>query len=61
MFTDRRLQLRRQLASGAQVRQSIAGNASHGFIKATDADGSVNVITIDGSGPGQHAYKLILK
>lgn len=50
------------LASGAQVRQSVAGNPNAvGFIKSTEVDGSVRVITIDGSAPGQPAYKLILK
>jgi ABC-type phosphate transport system substrate-binding protein len=48
--------------SGAQVRQSVAGTATAvGFIRASDADASVRVITIDGSSPGQPAYRLKVK
>ena len=50
------------VGSGVQVRQSVAGTANAvGFIKASQLDGSVKVITIDGSSPGQPAYKLKLK
>jgi phosphate transport system substrate-binding protein len=50
------------VGSGVQVRQSVAGSPSAiGFIKASDADGSVKVIPIDGSGPGQPTYKLKMK
>jgi phosphate transport system substrate-binding protein len=52
----------RAVGSGVQVRQSVAGTPNAvGFIKASDADGSVRVITIDGSSPGQPAYKLKVK
>jgi ABC-type phosphate transport system substrate-binding protein len=46
-------------ASGAQVRQSIAGAVNAvGFIKASQVDDSVKVLAIDGTPPGQAAYKL---
>ena len=32
-----------------------------GFIKTSDLDGSVKIVMIDGSGPGQPTYKLRLK
>jgi phosphate transport system substrate-binding protein len=50
------------VGSGVQLRQSVAG-AVHavGFIKASQLDDSVKVITIEGSRPGQPAYKLKLK
>jgi ABC-type phosphate transport system substrate-binding protein len=45
--------------SSMQVRQAVAGAANAlGFIKASQLDGSVKVITLDGSRPGQPAYKL---
>jgi hypothetical protein len=45
-----------------QVRQAVAGAANAvGFIKASQLDGSVKVITIDGSRPGEPAYKLKVK
>ena len=48
--------------SGVQVRQAVArATNAVGFIKASQLDDSVKVITIDGSGPGQPAYKLNLK
>ena len=50
------------VGSGVQVRQSVAGTANAvGFIKASQLDGSVKVITVDGSRPGEPAYKLKLK
>jgi phosphate transport system substrate-binding protein len=50
------------VGSGVQVRQAVAGTANAvGFIKASQLDDSVKVITIDGSAPGQPAYKLKLK
>jgi hypothetical protein len=50
------------VGSGVQVRQMVAGTADAvGFIKASQLDDSVKVITIDGSGPGQPAYRLKLK
>jgi ABC-type phosphate transport system substrate-binding protein len=50
------------VGSGVQVRQSVAGSANAvGFIKASQLDGSVKVIKIDGSRPGEPAYKLKLK
>ena len=50
------------VGSGVQVRQSVAGTANAvGFIKASQLDDSVKVITIDGSRPGEPAYKLKLK
>jgi ABC-type phosphate transport system substrate-binding protein len=55
-------QLPLAVGSGVQVRQSVAGTANAvGFIKASQLDGSVKVITIDGSRPGEAAYKLKLK
>jgi hypothetical protein len=48
--------------SGVQVRQSVAGAVNAlGFIKASQLDGSVKVIAVDGSRPGEPAYKLKLK
>lgn len=45
-----------------QVRQAVAGNANAiGFIKASEVDGSVKVVPIDGASPGQAAYKLKIK
>ena len=50
------------VGSGVQLRQSVAGSANAvGFIKASQLDGSVKIITIDGSRPGEPAYKLKLK
>ena len=50
------------VGSGVQVRQSVAGTANAvGFIKASQLDGSVKVIAIDGSRPGEPAYKLKLR
>jgi len=50
------------LGSGVQVRQLVAGTTDAvGFIKASQLDDSVKVITIDGIGPGDPAYKLKLK
>jgi hypothetical protein len=55
-------ELPKAVGSGVQVRQSVAGAANAvGFIKASQLDGSVKVITIDGSRPGEPAYKLKLK
>ena len=52
----------RAVGSGLQVRQAVAGAANAvGFIKASQLDGSVKVITIDGSRPGEPAYKLKVK
>ena len=49
-------------ASGVQLRQSVAGAPSAvGFIKASQVDDSVKVVSVDGSSPGQPAYKLRLK
>jgi len=49
-------------ASGAQVRQSVAGSVNGlGFISAAQVDDSVKVVTIDGNRPGQPTYKLKLK
>lgn len=45
--------------SGSQVRQLVAGNPNAiGIIKASQVDDSVKVLPIDGSKPGQSAYKL---
>jgi ABC-type phosphate transport system substrate-binding protein len=47
------------LGTGLLVRQSIASEPyAVGFIKASDVDDSVKVVTIDGSRPGDIAYKL---
>jgi hypothetical protein len=52
----------RAVGSGVQVRQAVAATANAvGFIKASQLDDSVKVIRIDGSAPGQPAYKLKLK
>jgi ABC-type phosphate transport system substrate-binding protein len=49
-------------SSGAQLRQSVASGANAvGFIKASEVDDSVKVVSVDGSSPGQLAYKLKLK
>ena len=45
--------------TGLQVRQSVATSPDAvGFVKASVVDDSVRVVTIDGSRPGQAAYKL---
>jgi phosphate transport system substrate-binding protein len=47
------------IGSGVQLRQSVASAAyAVGFIKASEVDDSVKVIAIDGSSPGQPAYKI---
>jgi len=57
-----RLDPPKTVGSGVQVRQSVAGSTdSVGFIKASELDDSVKVITIDGTGPGNPDYKLKLK
>jgi ABC-type phosphate transport system substrate-binding protein len=57
-----RLDPPKAVGSGVQVRQLVAGTANAvGFIKASQLDDSVKVITIDGNGPGQPAYRLKLK
>jgi ABC-type phosphate transport system substrate-binding protein len=49
-------------SSGVQLRQSVAsGPNAVGFIKASEVDDSVKVVSVDGSSPGQLAYKLRLK
>jgi ABC-type phosphate transport system substrate-binding protein len=48
--------------SGVQLRQSVAsGPNAVGFINASQVDDSVKVVLVDGSSPGQPAYKLRLK
>ena len=48
--------------SGVQLRQSVASTPDAvGFIKASQVDGSVKVVAIDGNRPGQPDYKLKLK
>ncbi len=48
--------------TGLQVRQSVATTPNAvGFIKASQVDDSVKVVMVDGSSPGQPAYKLKLK
>ncbi len=48
--------------TGPQVRQSVATTpGAVGFIKASEVDDSVKVVTIDGSSPGHSAHKLKLK
>ena len=48
--------------TGPQVRQSVATTpGAVGFIKASEVDDSVKVVTVDGSSPGQPAYKLKTK
>jgi ABC-type phosphate transport system substrate-binding protein len=48
--------------SGPQVRQSVATAANAvGFIKASQVDDSVKIVAVDGSSPGEPAYKLKIK
>jgi len=48
--------------TGEQVRQSVATTPNAvGFIKASQVDESVKVVAIDGSSPGQPAYKIKFK
>ena len=48
--------------SGVQLRQSVAsGPNAVGFIRASEVDSSVKVVSVDGSSPGEPAYKLKLK
>ena len=50
------------LNSGVQLRQSVAsGPNAVGFIKASEVDSSVKVVSVDGSSPGEPAYKLKLR
>ena len=50
------------VGSGVQLRQSVAsGPNAVGFIKASQVDDSVKVVAVDGSSPGQPAYKLKMK
>jgi phosphate transport system substrate-binding protein len=57
-----RLDPPKTVGSGVRVRQLVAVTANAiGFMKASQLDDSVKVLTIDGSGPGQPAYKLNLK
>jgi len=50
------------LGTGLLVQQSVATSPQAvGFIKASQVDDSVKVVAIDGSRPGQPAYKLKLK
>ncbi len=50
------------VGSGVQLRQSVAsGPNAVGFIKASQVDDSVKVVAVDGSRPGEPAYKLKLK
>ena len=49
-------------SSGLLVRQSVATAPNAvGFIKASEVDDSVKVVTIDGNSVGQPAYKLKFK
>ena len=55
-------ELPKAVGSGVQVQQLVASTANAvGFIKASQVDGSVKVIRIDGSRPGEPAYKLKFK
>jgi hypothetical protein len=50
------------LSSGVQLRQSVAsGPNAVGFIRASEVDSSVKVVSVDGSSPGEPAYKLKLR
>jgi ABC-type phosphate transport system substrate-binding protein len=52
----------RAFDSGVQLLQSVASTpGAVGFIKASQVDGSVKVVAIDGNRPGQPDYKLKLK
>ena len=49
-------------SSGVALQQSVASSPyAIGFIKASQVDDSVRVVAVDGSSPGQPAYKLQLK
>ena len=49
-------------SSGVLLRQSVASVAAAvGFIRASQVDGSVKIVAIDGNRPGQPDYKLKLK
>jgi ABC-type phosphate transport system substrate-binding protein len=49
----------RAIAASGQLRDAVAATPNAlGFVRASDADASVKIVTIDGSGPGQPAYKL---
>jgi ABC-type phosphate transport system substrate-binding protein len=49
----------RSIAASVQLRDLVAGTPNAlGFVGASDADDSVKIVTIDGSGPGQTGYKL---
>ena len=51
-----------KVLSAVQLRQSVAGAPDAvGFIKASEVDDSVKLVAIDGTWPGQPAYKLKLK
>jgi ABC-type phosphate transport system substrate-binding protein len=48
--------------TGVLVRQSVATTPhAVGFIKASQVDDSVKIVTVDGSSPGEPAYKLKIK
>jgi ABC-type phosphate transport system substrate-binding protein len=48
--------------TGLQVRQSVATAPNAvGFIKASQVDDSVKIVAVDGSSPGEPAYKLKIK
>jgi phosphate transport system substrate-binding protein len=50
------------IGSAVQLRLSVASAPNAvGFIKASQVDDSVKVVSVDGSSPGQPAYKLKLK
>ncbi len=52
----------KNVAGGVQLRQMIANSPNAvGIIKQSQLDDSVKVVAIDGSSPGQPAYKLKLK
>ncbi len=54
-------ELPKAIGSGAQLRQMVAAALNAiGIVKASDADSSVKIVTVDGATPGQPAYKLKL-
>ena len=61
-FTSAGAQRPMVFGTGFNVRDSVASTPyAVGVIKASQVDGSVKVVTIDGSRPGEPAYKLQLK
>jgi hypothetical protein len=55
-------ELPKAVGAGAQVRQAVASTVNAlGLFKASEADSSVKILTVDGASPGQPGYKLKLR